>query len=162
MANTPRKRTKRGFTHAAGLVATRIRQAGASRGFSETRLLTAWEEIVGPAIAAIAVPAKISYAKAGIGATLTLFAKGAHGPELQMQLDAIRARVNACYGYNAISRVRITQVDTGGFASPSVPYTHDAPEPAPLEPEQYGIDKVKSDALRVALESLGGHVLNRG
>jgi hypothetical protein len=35
---------------------------------------------------------------------------------LEMQKEILRARVNACYGYNAIARIRITQTAPTGFA----------------------------------------------
>ena len=43
-----------------------------------------------------------------MGATLTLLTTGANAPMLEMQKEKLRQKVNAVYGYNAISRVRIT------------------------------------------------------
>ena len=110
MAKTPRddqpKRVKK-FTHAGALLSARVRRAGERRGFAEARLLTQWAAIIGPDLAPIARPVKISYAREGFGATLILACEGARAPEVQMQAETIRARVNACYGYNAISRVRL-------------------------------------------------------
>jgi len=127
----PRRSKTRGFVHAAGLMSGQMRKVTGARGFSQARLLTHWEEVVGPALAKITRPSKISFAKEGFGATLTIFANGANGPEIQMQLQDIRARVNACYGYNAISRVRITQVDRHGlgFAEEQAAFAQDVPEP---------------------------------
>ena len=99
--STAKRRYSRGFTQAGGLVDSRIQKAGASRGFANVRLLTHWEEIVGVEIARIAKPQKVSYARKGFGAKLTLLAKPAHAPELQMQLPRIKERVNASYGYRA-------------------------------------------------------------
>jgi len=162
MAYSKNPKPTRGFAHAGGLLATRVRAAGSSRGFSEARILTNWEEIVGKTLAAIARPAKVSYARAGFGATLTVIAQPAHGPELQMQLPTIRERVNACYGYNAISRVRITQVDrASGLAEPQEPFRHDAPVPQadPAKLQTLGLDTVKDEGLRSALENLSTNVL---
>ena len=164
MSDRKKPKPTYGFAQAGGLLASRVRTAGGSRGFSETRILTQWAEIVGPTLAAIARPAKVSYARSGFGATLTVVAQAAHGPELQMQLPTIRERVNACYGYNAISRVRITQVDrSAGFAEPQAKFTHDAPKPAP-DPGKVatlGLNNVKDDGLRDALERLSTSVLTR-
>lgn len=162
----PQRRNKtRGFVHAAGLMGQQMRKATGSRGFSQARLLTHWEEVVGPNLAKITRPSKVSFAKEGFGATLTIFASGAHGPEIQMQLQDIRARVNAVYGYNAISRVRITQTDRAGlgFAEGQAEFINDAPEPElTLEDRaSLGLDNVNDEGLRAALESLSKSVLTR-
>lgn len=165
MAQSKGKRGTRGFAHAGGLLARRLREAGSSRGFSETRILTNWAEIVGPEIARIAKPAKVGFAKSGLGATLTIVASGAHGPELQMQVPTIRERVNACYGYNAISRVRITQVDRhAGFAEQQTAFDSPKPETPTADPTKVaalGLDNVKDDGLRQALEQLSTSVLSK-
>ena len=111
---TPRRRM-RGFEAAAQLVAHRIRAVSETRGFAVTRLLTHWVEVVGPDIAAHARPVKISHGK-GFGATLTLLVQGARAPMISMQLEQIRERVNACYGYNAIARICVTQTAATGFS----------------------------------------------
>ena len=61
-------------------------------------------------------PVKVSYAKGGFGATLTLLTTGAYAPMLQAELPKIRNRVNAVYGHNAISHIRITQTAPMGFS----------------------------------------------
>lgn len=113
----------------------------------------------------MARPSKVSYARGGMGATLTVLVEGARAPEVSMQLGQIRERVNACYGYNAISRVRITQTDrhAPGLAEPSTAFVHDAPvpEPEPSRIAALGLDNVKDGELRAALESLGKNVLRR-
>ncbi|MTH78928.1 DUF721 domain-containing protein [Paracoccus aestuariivivens] len=108
----------RGFEAAAQLVAHRVRSVGESRGFAVARLLTNWAEVVGPEIAAYARPVKISHGK-GFGATLTLLVSGARAPMINMQLELIRQRVNACYGFNAVSRIALTQTAPTGFADAS-------------------------------------------
>ncbi|WP_230382959.1 DUF721 domain-containing protein [Paracoccus shanxieyensis] len=113
--DTPPRRRMRGFEAASSLVAHRIRSVGETRGFAVARLLTNWAEVVGADIAAHARPVKISHGK-GFGATLTLLVDGARAPLLNMQRDKIRDRVNACYGFNAVSRVTLTQTAPTGFA----------------------------------------------
>ena len=166
------QRRYRGFEPAATLVQARIRKAGESRGFAVTRLLTRWREIVGAEIAPMARPVKVSYRKDGFGATLTLLASGAQAPLVEMQKEDIRARVNACYGYNAIARIHITQTapegfgeDGPGFAPPAArdrqARGHEARESA-RDDEARGLTRDVSDAgLRAALEALGTNVLNR-
>lgn len=161
------KRRRRGFEPAAGLLKDRIRQAGESRGFAVARLLTHWAEVVGDEVAVMARPIKVGYGREGFGATLTLLTTGAAAPVLQMQLPKIRDKVNACYGYNAISRVAITQTAPVGFAEGQVAFAP-APRPSPPAPdsairrEAAAISgEVRDEALRQALEALGEKVLSR-
>ena len=114
-ADTPPRRRMRGFEAAASLVANRVRSVGESRGFAVARLLTHWQDVVGPELAAHTRPVKISHGK-GFGATLVLLVPGARAPLITMQLEQIRAKVNACYGFNAVSRITLTQTAPTGFA----------------------------------------------
>lgn len=156
--------TTYGFSRAAALVQTRIRSASEKRGFAVTRLLTHWPEVVGDSTAQIATPVNVSYGRGGMGATLTLLTTGAQAPMLEMQKDQIRDKVNACYGYRAIARVRITQTAPTGFADGRVAFA-----PAPKRVTQPSADvickatalceNIDSDDLRAALARLGSHVL---
>ena len=159
-------RRMRGFEQTSGLLKERIRAAGETRGFAVTRLLTHWAEIVGPEIAPLAVPVKVGYGRSGLGATLTLLTTGARAPMVEMQKDKIRDKVNACYGYSAISRVHVTQTAPTGFAEGQVAFQA-APKPTP--PPDPVITALASDlaegvsdpGLRQALESLSKNFLTR-
>lgn len=163
-----RKATTSGFRRTSALLHSSIRKAAESRGFAQARLLTHWPEIAGPEIAAIARPVEVSYGRQGLGATLTLLTTGPQAPVLEMQKEYLRERVNAVYGYNAISRVRITQTAPVGFADGQVDFDHrpaarQLPEPAP-ETARAAADlaaTVADEGLRAALERLAGHVLTR-
>ncbi|WP_420858079.1 DUF721 domain-containing protein [Marivivens marinus] len=169
MDKTPRhKGTTRGFSRVATLTQSRIRKASETRGFAQSRLLTHWVEVVGEGIAAIARPVEVSYGRGGLGATLTLLTTGAQAPMLDMQKDAIREKVNACYGYNAIARIRVTQTAPTGFAEGRVEFTPAPRRTAPPEADPEvtaqaaeiatGID---STELRLALERLASNVLTK-
>tara|TARA_Y100000815_G_scaffold255502_1_gene262423 strand:- start:485 stop:1018 length:534 start_codon:yes stop_codon:yes gene_type:complete len=154
-----------GFKQTAALLGTRIRKASESRGFAVSRVLTHWEEVVGPETAAICRPVEVSYGRKGFGATLTLLTTGAQAPMLEMQKERIRDRVNATYGYNAISRIRITQTAPTGFAEGRAAFAA-APraEPKPVDPAirqaaHDTADGVADDGLRQALETLARNVL---
>ena len=112
----------RGFEAASGLLRDPIRKAGETRGFAVTKLLTHWPEVAGPQLAPLCRPVKIGYGRGGMGATLTLLASGAAAPLVQMQLEKLREKVNAIYGYAAISRIRVTQTAAEGFAEPQTPF----------------------------------------
>lgn len=164
MPATQKTRRSKGFRQAGALVETRVRKAGEARGFAVARLLTRWEEIAGADIARVARPVEISYGRGGFGATLVLLTKGAHAPMLQMQEAALRERINACYGYAAIARIRITQTARTGFAEGAVGYATAQPErrpPTKTQTEQAAAlaAPVANDDLRQALEKLGASVL---
>lgn len=165
----PRRRpTTKGFTRSSTLLQERIRKASESRGFAESRLLTQWAEIVGQEIAAIARPVKVGYGRGGMGATLTLLTTGAQAPMLEMQKEGLRTRVNAVYGYNAISRITITQTAPTGFADGQASFQHRAPKATPPPPDPAALAEaqriaapVSDDGLRAALEALAQNVLSR-
>lgn len=162
---TPSRRF-RGFERAGRLVEQRVRTAGESRGFAVARVLTHWDEIAGPDVAAIARPVKISYPPSGFGATLTVLTTGARAPMLEMQKEALRARVNACYGYNAVARVRITQTSAHGFAEAQAAFKPAAPPP-PEDPTittraAEAARDVRDPALRDALEQMARGIMTRG
>ncbi|CAD0186159.1 Zn-ribbon-containing, possibly RNA-binding protein and truncated derivatives [Ruegeria sp. THAF57] len=162
-----RRSSTRGFKRTATLLNDQIRHAGESRGFAVTRLLTHWAEIVGQDMAAIARPVKVGYGKGGMGATLTVLTTGPQAPMLEMQKEQLRGKVNAVYGYNAISRVRITQTASTGFAEGQVSFDHKPKAPKPkIEPEIAAeADRAARDVhdgdLRAALERLGRNVLTK-
>lgn len=115
------RRKSKGFRKTSVILQSRIAEAGFSRGFGQTRVLTHWDQICGPTIANISRPLNITYSKHGIGATLNLVCIGANAPVLEMEKENIRKKINAVYGYNAIARVKISQVcyDNAGFGKPS-------------------------------------------
>lgn len=169
---TPRKGHQkgftRGFTRASSLLSRQIRTAGESRGFAVTRLLTHWPEIAGEDIAGMSRPVEVTYGREGFGATLCLLTTGANAPLLEMQKEKLREKVNATYGYNAISRIRITQTHATGFAEGQADFAHRKPKPqkAPPDPETLRAahdtaQGVHDDTLRHALETLAQNVLSK-
>lgn len=157
------KRRKRGFERAGAIAAGPIRVCGESRGFAVSRLLTHWSEVVGQDIARAARPVDVKYGR-GFGATLTVLTTGAEAPMLEMQKDRIRDRVNACYGYSAIQKVRITQTAATGFAEGKAvfdPAPPQVPQPEPVQAEaRKAAEAVHDTMLRAALERLGTNVLS--
>ena len=158
-------RRVRGFEAASSLVGGQIRAAGEARGFAVSRLLTHWAEIAGPEIAAQCRPVKIGYGKGGLGGTLTLLTTGAAGPMLQMELPRLREKVNACYGYNAIARIVLTQTAPMGFSegqaefTPAPPRKAAAPAPEIVREAGRSAAGVQDASLRAALEKLACNIL---
>ena len=161
-------RRGRGFRRAGNLVEREIREAGETRGFAVSKLLTHWAEVAGEAKAKRTRPVKVTYGRAGMGATLTVLTTGAEAPVVEMQKERLRERVNACYGYNAISRIRITQTAPSGFAEGAEVF-----DPVPADKRQVVPDArlraraqltaapVSDPGLRSALENLGTNILSR-
>jgi hypothetical protein len=162
----PARRSK-GFRRTSVLVDSSVRKVTQSRGFAQARVLTHWADIVGPETAAMCRPVDIKYPKGGFGATLTLLTTGPHAPLLTMQEPQIRERVNACYGYNAIGRIRITQTAPTGFADGQVQFTaRPKPSKTPPAPEiriaaSQQASGVSDPGLRAALEQLAANIISR-
>lgn len=161
----PRRRM-RGFEPAGGLVAGRVQKAGESRGFAVARLLTHWAEIAGPDLCTMCQPVKVGFTRDGFGATLTLLVSSAHAPLVEMRKDMLRTRVNAVYGYSAISRIALTQTAAHGFAEAQAAFSP-APKPAPPAPQDPSpqakavVAGVHDTDLKRALEALAQNILSR-
>ncbi len=166
-AKTNRPYRRRRFEKASGLVQAQIRKVSETRGFAVSRLLTHWDEIVGADIAATALPVKIGYTRGGLGATLTILTTGAHAPMLQAQLPKIQERANACYGYGAIAKIRITQTAPTGFSegqikfSPAPPEKPRAPDAKIIQAAEQATLCISDAPLRQALAALGENILSK-
>lgn len=164
-SNATPTRRMRGFEPAAQLLTQRIRAAGESRGFAVARLLTHWDEIAGTDTARITRPVKVSYGREGFGATLTLLVASAHAPMVQMALPRLVEKVNAAYGYAAITRIALTQTAASGFAEGQTPFSA-APKTPKADPALTAkatalAEPIQDQSLRQALEQLGQNILTR-
>ncbi len=162
----PFSRRERGFEPAAGLLRTQIRAAGEARGFALTRLLTHWAEVAGTDLGPLTRPVKMSYGREGMGATLVLLVQAAHAPMVQMSLPRLKERVNATYGYNAISRISLTQTAATGFSEGQAefsaqPKAKAAPAPEVVRQAAAQVAPISDTNLRDALEKLAQNVLSR-
>lgn len=150
-------RRARGFLRAGDLAPGALKSSGARRGFAELRLLTEWRAIVGESLAAICRPMKVTYReRGGLGAVLVLTAEGARAPEVEMEKARIIERVNAFYGYRAVSRIRIDQSRAPLMnASPGGPTgALEAEAAAPPAP----ISGIEDPDLALALARLGANI----
>ena len=102
-----------------------------------------------------------------MGATLTVLTHRRPAPMLQMQKEALRERVNACYGYNAISRIRVTQTGADRLCRDATRRSDPPPraarrrDPARRPRRQSAAAGVSDPGLRAALAALGSKVLGR-
>lgn len=156
-----RKRGFRGFTRAGSLVESQIRTVGEARGFAVNRLMTHWSEIAGADLSKLCRPVRAAYGRGSFGATLTVIAPGAAAPMVQARLPELLERVNACYGFRAISRIKITQTAPEGFAEPQTRF-EPAQTPVPGRPKDpltdAKINEVKDSDLKAALSALFEHL----
>ena len=126
------------------------------RGFTEAALLTRWDDIVGPGLAADAVPDRLVFPRGrNSGATLHVRVAGAAALELQHLAPQIIERINVFFGYPAVARPALTQ---GPVVPP--PARRETAPPAPVTAERAGaIDEAAADiadpALRTAIAALG-------
>ncbi len=162
-----RKASTKGFSRTSSLLQERIRKASESRGFAESRVLTHWAEIVGEDTARICQPVDVKYGRQGFGATLTVLTTGAQAPMLEMQKETLRTRINAAYGYNAITHMRITQTAPTGFAEGQAVFgaapraEKPKPDAATCAEAAEVAAPVGDDDLRQALERLAQNVISK-
>lgn len=159
-------RRMRGFESASTFVRDPIRAVGESRGFAVTRLLTHWADVAGEDLSRVTRPIKIGYGRDGLGATLTLLVQGASAPMVEMQKDRLRDKVNAIYGYAAISRIVLTQTAPVGFAEGQAEFTPAPKAPPRIDPQVQAqaaetAAVIGDPGLRAALEALAQNILTR-
>jgi len=105
-----------------GAVLPRItRPAYRRRSPAGAQLLADWAEVVGPALAAVTTPRRLS------GGALTIACAGPVAMELSHLAPQLLARINGHFGRMAVERLRFVQQ-----AAPPVPRAAVATPPAPL------------------------------
>lgn len=177
-AKTAPRRSGKPFHRPTKAVESRLKSAAARKGFAEPDVLRHWAEAVGTHLSTLCAPVKVSYAGA-IGATLTVRVEPGRAPEVKHEEPRILERINAFYGYRAISRLKLTQA-TGfrgqpGFAESAAAF-HGQPGmgagrssrlgPRLAAPDQQAVDKaadltreIRHTGLRDALTRMGAWVL---
>ncbi len=146
---------RRGGLRAIGAEIPRI--AGAAlgkRGFGEAQLVTQWEAVIGPDLAAKLSPERIAFPRGERrNGTLRLRVASAFATEAQHLEPVLIERINAFFGYGAVARLAFIQG----------PPLNAPPAPPRLRTlsadEQHAIDArvagVADPELRIALTRLG-------
>jgi hypothetical protein len=142
------------------------RKAFEKYGFASTALLTDWPSIVGEDIASYTAPERLKWPR-GVdafgdiepgnehrpGATLVIRVDGPRAIELQHRAHQIIERINASFGYRAVSELRFVQapIESKGALNrrPSLP-----PQPDRAVEESGELSTIKDEALRGALARL--------
>jgi len=128
----------------------------AKQGFAASELVTRWETIAGPEIAAHAEPIKIIWPRRNEGepaapATLVLRVEGPTAVEIQHLAPVIMERVNRFFGWQAVGRIALRQAPLSRRKRPA----QQAADPAVVARIAAGLDDIADEGLRQALARLG-------
>jgi len=163
------QRPKGGARAIGAYVAKALDPAARARGFATTALLSDWPAIAGHELARFTMPDRVIWPRRhdeGVeapirghrsnGATLVLRVEGPRAIEVQHRSAQILERVNAYFGYRAITEMRFLQGPIGRTA---------APRPAPKPPlPAYALPKsagIQHKGLARALARLGAGAKSR-
>jgi hypothetical protein len=135
------------------LVPRLTRPAFRRRAPATAQVLADWSTIVGPAIAAVAIPRRL------VSGTLTIACAGPIAMELQYLGTELTGRINTHLGSQVVKGLRFVQ--TIGMDAPAPP--HQAPaDPMDQAKAEAAVADLPEGELRAALASLGSAVLARG
>lgn len=130
-------------------------------GFVQSSVVTRWSEIVGERYAAVTAPESIRFPQGKRdGGTLNLTVSSAHAPMLQHIAPELIERVNRFFGYNAVSKIKMTQ----GQVMPKPRQSAAQPpnlKPIPVELGD-SLRDIGDPELRAVLESLAQGLANSG
>ncbi len=124
------------------------RPALRQRNAASAQLVADWEAIVGPELAAVTLPRRLS------AGTLTLACAGPVALELQHQSQVLVGRINTHFGRLLVDRLRFVQDDSATAKRAPAPPRQAAPEPV-------NIPDMPEGPLRDALAALGGRIAVR-
>jgi hypothetical protein len=144
------------------------------RGMALAALLAEWEAIMGPGLAAATTPIRLVRERPKgeaegaekaeeAGAVLELRAEGAAAVELQHLEPRILERINAHFGYRAVTRLKLRQGPAGGFRRRPAPAVPAIRRPGAAEERALflQLEGVGDESLRDALAGLGRVVIGK-
>jgi hypothetical protein len=136
-----------------------MRPAFEKFGFSTAAILTDWPAIAGAEIASYTAPERLKWPRnkpeddAGerrqTGATLVLRVGGARALEVEYMRGQLIERINACFGYRAVSDIRIIQapVENASATSSRSKKTNLSQPPVDIS----AFDDIQDERLKAAL-----------
>jgi hypothetical protein len=119
------------------------------RAPATAQVMMDWPAIVGPALAAVTTPRRLS------AGTLTIACAGPIAMELRYMAVELINRINGHLGRSAVHSLRFTQVADARLAVPP------APPPAAVAAAEAAVAHLPAGELRDALTALGSLVLAR-
>ncbi|MEM9206975.1 MAG: DciA family protein [Pseudomonadota bacterium] len=142
-------------SHLDGLVDPTLRR----RGFARGDIVRHWREIAGERLAKMSMPERIRWPQRpgdrDTGGTLVIRVDGAAALEIQHKTEILKDRVNAYFGYAAISSIKIVQ---GPVKSPPKAQARPLCPPAARDDVKAMVSGVEDAELRAALDRLGQSV----
>ena len=155
--NKPRRSVPRPI---AELVGGCLSEAFKRQGFASIELVTHWDDIVGPEIAANCEPIKLQWSrekdpKDAEPATLVLRVEGPAALEIQHMAGVVVERINRFFGWQAVGRLALRQ-------APLQRRDKRVPRPKidPVEAKRIAdsLHRIADDPLRQALGRLGAAI----
>jgi hypothetical protein len=151
--NKPKKTKVRPL---ADLVGGALQTAFARQGFAAVDIVSHWEDIVGPELAARTEPMRLIWPRRedpDSSGTLTVRVEGAYALELQHLTPVIIERVNRYFGWACVGRISIRQGPVVKRARrPDLPLEPSAGAVAEVE---RGLGDFEDQELKSALARLG-------
>src|SRR5260370_32436353 len=110
----------------AELVSVCVADVFARQGFTSCAIVTHWDDIVGPEIAAVAEPIRMQWIRSrdpdeAPPATLVLRAEGPAALEIQHMAGVILERVNRYIGWRAVDRLALRKAPPTSRPRPPPP-----------------------------------------
>jgi hypothetical protein len=140
----------------ATLIPAVTRPAFRKKSPAGAQLLADWAQIVGPALAAVTSPLRLT------SGTLTLACAGPVAMELQHLAPELIGRINGQLGRPVVERLRFVQQAPAGAPPPASPSQKAAPPPPMPAAIRERLEALPEGELRLALENLARGVYRKG
>ena len=156
-----------GLTSLSKTVLPLARQILGTQGLFEADIIANWQYIVGKDVALYSLPQKIRFDKnAKTGGCLTICVlSGAFAVEIKQQEQNIVGKINAYYGYEAISKLKIMQTGSANNFLVNKKIINKVKKTLVSDKEKNYINElskgVQNQDLRQALERLGQAVMEK-
>jgi hypothetical protein len=147
----------------SALLAPLTRRALGKHGFSAGALISEWDVIVGPELAATCQPVKLAFRKGERdGGVLHLNVSGGAALEIQHIGPQIIERINGHLGYRAVGRLKLVHGLMGRSRGARWPNPRPAAPPPPVDPGHWpALEGITDPALRESLLRLGAAIAAR-
>lgn len=137
------------------------------QGLMEMKIITSWENIVGPELAQFSIPEKISFKKdeRSNGVLHLIVSNGAFALEIGHKNSLILEKVNTFFGYNAVSQIKIFQNESY-FCNNSTSKHEDKKDKKLVSSDEKTYikqitEEIQDPELKARLQSLGENIFKQ-